>query len=415
MFSKISLPLFLGILILNPYTVIGPLAYYVAAPFLLFAIITSYQQIAKKFNLMVLILIPISLVGVASSFLHDIGQFEHLKVTLSLIAYLIIGCFISIYWKKKGVSFEDVVFYFFLVIILNSSIVLIQVLYPSFRSAIENIFAASGNIDWRDGFRYRGLASGGGASLSLLAPVSLVMALHLYSQKYINALVLLGGVGLAVVALFFVGRTGVLLLPIPIMLFFLQSRLGSFVKNALAVLVLIFAFILFKDDLQYFLSAAYGDAFYKYSLGYFMNGVEGLREEGTIDIILEFLSVVPSEFPEIFFGYGFYGGGDFYPWTDSGYARMFLSVGYIFGLMYYAIVGVILYRPFKYRPYVFAALIAILLIAETKESLLFSGYAARLLFILAGFALMEAGTTNRLGGMLLNSNRRLADSVWEHR
>jgi hypothetical protein len=68
--------------------------------------------------------------------------------------------------------------------------------------------------------------------------------------------------------------------------------------------------------------------FFNYSLGFLFEGSEGLKNEGAVGIILGFLKVFPTTFPEVLIGCGFYGGSEFSPWTDPAYSRMFLSVGY---------------------------------------------------------------------------------------
>lgn len=330
------------------------------------------------------------MVGVLSAFLHGIGQFDHLKAALSIYIYIYTGFALFVFFRSAGIALEDVVFYSFLAVTLNSLIILMQVMNPSFRTVLESFLIESGNIDWTEGFRYRGIASGGGASLSVLTSVAMAMGLHLYKSKYIGVVTLVCCSAICIVALFFIGRTGVLLLPVAFVLLLWSPNLKSIVRMVGVVAILLMSFVAFQDELKTFLTDQYGDGFYRYSLGYFLEGLDGLEKEGTASTIVDYLKVVPTTFPEILFGYGFYGGSYFHPWTDSGYSRMFLSVGYIFGVAFYIVIGLIACKPLRYRPYLFSAIIMILLVAEAKEPMLTSGYAARLLFVLIGFAIMEA-------------------------
>lgn len=389
MSSKSILFLLLVISIFNPYTPIGPLAYFFVIPTIVLAAFMNLKALATRASYLVFILIAISGVGVASSYLHGIDQIEHFKVALSLLIYISFGSSIYIIFGKKNITLDDLVLYSFLAVTLNSIVILAQVVYPSFRAILEGYLVGSGNIDWADGFRYRGLASGGGASLSILTPVAMVMGLYLFQSKIINSSVLVFCGFICIWALFFIGRTGVLLLPIAFLTLLFSLKLNSAFKIFSVILIFVLGFVLLQDELKLFLTEAYGDGFYNYSLGFFLEGSDGLKNEGTVGMIAEFLSVVPTTFPEILIGYGFYGGSDFFPWTDSGYARMLLSVGYIFGAMFYAVLGFIYFRPVKYKPYLFASFILILLIAEAKEPLLASGYAARLLYVLIGFSALE--------------------------
>ncbi len=132
-----------------------------------------------------------------------------------------------------------------------------------------------------------------------------------------------------------------------------------------------------------------GLGFFNYSLGFLLEGSEGIKEEGTVSVIFEFLTVVPTTFPEILIGYGFYGGSDFSPWTDAGYSRMFLSVGYVFGLIFYGCFFLLFRNVFLYKSFLFVTIGLLLLVAEAKEPLLFTGYASRTYFMLLVFGLID--------------------------
>jgi hypothetical protein len=98
---------------------------------------------------------------------------------------------------------------------------------------------------------------------------------------------------------------------------------------------------------------------------------------------------MPATFPEVLIGYGFYGGSDFYPWTDSGYSRMFLSIGYLFGFSFYFCFFFMFRSVIFRKKFIFITIGIILLVAEAKEPLLFAGYGSRVYIILLTFALLE--------------------------
>ena len=56
------------------------------------------------------------------------------------------------------------------------------------------------------------------------------------------------------------------------------------------------------------------------------------NEETTTALANQHLAAI-LEFPAAIFGYGFYGYGGFEPHSDSGFARMFMSVGMPLGLV----------------------------------------------------------------------------------
>lgn len=376
------------VFVLNPYTVIGPLSY-LLFPLLIYPLLDKCRLLSYGSFFFLLMLVFISLVGVFSSFLHNIGQFVHLKVAISIVFYFVFAYAIFLLFNRNGLGFNDLVFLILLAIVLNSAVVVMQVVYPGFRFLIEGFLAPSGNIDWTEGFRYRGFASGGGASLSVLIPVAIVLALHLYSEKTIGIFVLFFFVSILLISLFFIGRTGFLLLPIVFASFAFFNLQKYIFKVFLFFLIMIIFFLLFDETIKDFVIEQYGVGFYNYSFGFFLGGVDGIKDEGTVGIIIEFLQVVPYTFPEVLIGYGFYGGSHFEPWTDSGYSRMFLSVGYFFGVAFYLSFFLIFRSVILSRKFLFLTIGVVLLVAEFKEPLLFTGYASRVYVFLLGYALFE--------------------------
>ncbi|WP_084977032.1 hypothetical protein [Plesiomonas shigelloides] len=391
------------VFVLNPYTVIGPLSYFLF-PLLIYPLLDKCRLLSYGSFFLLLTLVFISLVGVFSSFLHNIGQFVHLKVAISIVFYFAFAYAIFLLFNRNGLSFNDLVFLILLAVVLNSAVVVMQVVYPGFRSLIEGFLAPSGNIDWTEGFRYRGFASGGGASLSVLIPVAIVLALHLYSEKIIGVFVLFLFVPILLVSLFFIGRTGFLLLPIVFASFVFFNLQKYIFKVFLFFLIMIVFFLFFGETIKNFVIEQYGVGFYNYSFGFFLGGVDGIKDEGTVGIIVEFLQVVPYTFPEVLIGYGFYGGSHFEPWTDSGYSRMFLSVGYFFGVAFYLSFFLIFRSVILSRKFLFLTIGIVLLVAEFKEPLLFTGYASRVYVFLLGYALFEYAFLKRMRNINTKNN-----------
>ena len=250
-------------------------------------------------------------------------------------------------------------------------------------------------MDWTEGFRYRGFASAGGAGLSVLVPVGMVLALHLYAEKFIGLLSLACLILILFMSLFFIGRTGFVLLPVVFLSFVFFNLRFYFFRVLFFVLILLFAILFFGDQLRSYMVGEYGEGFYNYSFGFLLRGAEGIKNEGTVEVVFEFLKVLPTTFPEVLIGYGFYGGGEFSPWTDSGYARTFLSVGYFFGVLFY----IFLFLSFKSalfcNKFLFLTIGVLLMVAEIKEPILFTGYAARVYIFLLAFFVLERNFTKR--------------------
>lgn len=372
------------LLVLNPYTIVGPLGYYVALPFLSWVVICGMKIFDKNIYFCFFICFGISVVGVFSSILHDIAQFEHLKVTISIAIYYSIGISLFTVFGRK-IDIDDFLLAALYVGVLNGVVILLQVQFPQFRAIVESVFVESGNIDWTEGFRYRGLASGGGASLSVFSACIVYICLYLYSIDKIKTLTTFVSMVVLVVSVFFIGRTGVLLMVVAFFLYTLAQGWRNVKIIVFSASTVIFIFLFGVDYIKAFLINQYGEDFYRYSLGFFLEGKQGFDDEGTVEVIASFLTTVPTNFPEILIGYGFYGGSDFTPWTDSGYARMFLSVGFLFGIIFYGCVFYIFKKSAYGNGSIFWPLIVLLAIAETKEGLMFAGYSSRLIFILMGF------------------------------
>lgn len=371
-------------IVLNPYTLIGPLGYYAALPFLGVTALFGMRNISKEIARIFLVLILISFFGLFSSVLHGITQVEHVKVAFSIFIYYLVGIGLFVSFGKK-VEFDEFLLGSLYVGVLNGFVILLQVQMPQFRTLVESVFVESGNIDWADGFRYRGLASGGGASLSVFSAFMVYICLYLYGVKKIGALMASVSLIVLIASVFFIGRTGVLLIFVAFLFHALVQGWRNIKIITFTVGAVVFVYFAGLDYIKEFLIQEYGEGFYRYSLGFLLEGRQGIKDEGTADIIAEFLTVVPKDFPEILIGYGFYGGSDFYPWTDSGYARMFLSVGFLFGFIFYVCAFYIFKKSTPGKEIFFWPLIALLAIAETKEGMMFAGYSSRLLFILMGF------------------------------
>lgn len=387
MVLKVLCLFFSFVLILNPYTKFLPLAY-LLFPLLVVTIYTRFYLISNEVFFASLVFLMISMVGVVSSFLHGIGQFIHLKVALSIIIYILLAHSLYVFFTYYGLTFNDFVYIILISIFINSSIILFQVYIPEVRDFTERFLVLSGNVDWTEGYRYRGLASGGGASLSVLIPVSMVLALYLYAEKYVGFFHLITILSVLLLSLFFIGRTGFFLLPIVFISFVFFNLKKHLLKVVFILIMMPLLIILFGNEIKNLVVGKYGSDFFNYSFGFILDGAKGLKEEGTFDVIVGFLKVMPTKLPEALIGYGFYGGSDFYPWTDSGYSRMFLSVGYLFGSLFYFTFFFVFRKVIYKKKYLFVTISLILIIAEAKEPLLFTGYSSRVYIILLVFFLL---------------------------
>ncbi|MDW1964771.1 hypothetical protein R7P37_14435 [Vibrio sp. 431] len=351
-------------------------------PFFLYGFFSARKYIVEQYAAKVSIMVFISIYAVYVSYVYEMLQFNHIRVTTNILIYLIFSVGVSVLVTKMKMSINDIFKYVFFVLVINSIVVLLQVTFPVFRTVIEFFLLPSGNVDWSDGFRYRGIASGGGAALSILIPVALSLGLYLLKEKEIRWYTLMAASLVLTVSLFFIGRTGIALIPIVLTIYLLFSGAKNLLRALIIISISLIMFVSLFEHIKDFVISVYGEAFFKYAFGFFLDGKQGIEDEGTVGVLIDFVSVVPYTFPEVLTGVGFYGSGDFYPWTDSGYARMFLSVGFFFGGLYYIAYFMLFRKTFKLIPFLSVSVALILAISEVKEGLMVSGYAARVFILI---------------------------------
>lgn len=396
-FSKLSTLLafiFITLYILNPYSTFGPLGLYISAPFFLLGISTSA---AKRFissnSLSILMLLLISIWGSFVSHYYEIPQLIHLYVTISMLVS-IVACYGFIYFAMLNrINLSTIQLLALNAITLNSIVIIFEFLFPPFRELVES-FLVQLNNDYLFSTRFRGIASAGGAALSLVPPIGMLLSFELLRKQRLSILMVSIYILVLFLSLLLIGRTGIVLSAIPIGLFIFTRYRKLYLSNLLSDLILsslVFIGCFFFLDL---IGGFFGDSFIYYTIGFlFQHG--GIANEGTTTALVnQHLAAIPTEYPAAIFGYGFYGYGGFEPHSDSGFARMFMSVGIPLGLLYYTIFFRIIFGYFKVGKSVFLIfLFTLLLLAEIKETLMFSQFASRafLLFTVSSFVFSNNG------------------------
>lgn len=390
MFFNVYFGVVFFLLIFNPYTIYGKPGMIVGFAYFLLAIYKGYYKLVdqKIFFLFYFILI-VSVWGVFMSIINNIPQVDFLYATLSFIFFWFSALGVVAQYFNKGGDINKIFFILLISLVFNFLIILIEAFYPSFKHAIESQLAPAGNIDWDNSFRLRGLAASGGSGLSIVAPVAVILSLYLFYTKVIGVKFLFFSLIIVSLGVFFVGRTGLVFIPLGVFLFILWSVL--FEKNIFnrAFVRLVFYFFGFSFLFSFifiyfydFLINNYGMGFIRYSYGFLLDGSEGIKEEGTVSVLIDFMQVLPLNFPDFFVGVGFYGGSDFQEWTDSGFARVVLSVGFILGPLYYLSVLYFYASGSKKYYALVMPILLILILSEIKGSFLFSSYSARTLVVI---------------------------------
>lgn len=387
----------LFVVILNPYTVYGKPGVVVSLFLVLYSIFKGGYKVSLINNIIIFsVMLFIALWGVFFSFTNGIGQLNHLWVVISFFFTVLSAQALYFLCRRFGIDLNSFLLLILYSLILNYIVVSLEVNYPAVRDVVEGFLAPAGNIDWTEGFRYRGVASSGGAKLSIVAPVAFAITLYLYEEKRVGVIFSLFSFSISLFATLVIGRTGLVLLPLVFvcyMFFYASSKLfrASWVLSFTILVFAAFVLLYFGYGFIFdYFSEVFGIGFINYSFGFLLEGAKGVEEEGTVGIIASFLTVVPKEFPEVFTGYGFYGGSDFSPWTDSGFSRMFLSVGFLWGFIFYLCIFFFYFQSYVYRKFLIFSIGLVLLVAEAKEPVLFSGNSARIFILIVVFIQMDA-------------------------
>lgn len=380
----------ISLLILHPYTIYGKPAFVICFIFLISFFNKPIYRPGLFFMKKGVLLILISFSGVISSFINNIPQFNHFVSSATLLVLLLV-----FYQLTRLLLINKIQESFFLKLILsillfNCIIILIELFYNPFRIFIESYLDPlnAGTINYAEGYKFRGLASSGGAGLSIILPIMSLISAYLLKIKELNLKLFLIISILILISGTLIGRTGLIqtvILNFYYIFHFRKSIFLSFISYKKQLFTFLFiilgAFYLVDSLLQYY-NDTFGLGFTNYAFKFFLDGRDGLDEEGTVPILLKYVSVLPTAFPHNIIGYGFYGGSPFSNWTDSGFARTFLSLGFPLGFLYYLIIFVIYTKSYSYNTFLFPPILIILFIAELKEPLLYSGIASRVYILL---------------------------------
>ena len=330
---------------------------------------------------------------------NDYSQF--ILILSSLTLYTIFSFAISSYFYQRDEEYKSVVDLIHLVVIIvfvNSLLILFEFQYPDFKIYLETLLVNDGttNINYIDHpFRLRGLASSGGASLSMLNAAIIWFCVVLAKRGHINisfAFVILLIINLSNI---FTGRTG-LIYGIIFSIYFL---LFVYVKNVFQKprifirdsLICIFILI-------YLPNIEINDEIISWAFEWTNVFKSGIFSTNSSDDLKQMI-FIPDNIFHFLFGIGFFEGtNDYYPRTDSGYLKTLLSLGFLISLIFYIILFVKIIKITKINNklrMLFYPVIILLLISEVKEPFIYQNYLSRTIFIFIGLATYIRYENNR--------------------
>ena len=325
-------------------------------------------------------------------------DFNLLKIQISVSVMVLLGFCVGFTLRNYQNLSElplEICKIFVSIVVFNAIVVLLEFYYPSVRSLLESLLVPDGRVDYADGLRFRGLASAGGASLSVAHGLSVPIAYYLFRKNIIGPLALLLSVSAVLASLIFIGRTGFVVALLGILLVSVLTR-ASAQKTQLWFKVWVFILFIASLSLVSYLGVFYDSLpahYQNYSINVFLGGSESLKSEGTISYVASFYAF-PDDLLALVFGVGNFSGG-----FDSGYSlpgdpgimKVLTAYG-ILGLLFY--LGLIVWcfsLPKGYLKDILVISCILLISTELKEPLLFKGYSSRFFWLLVGVMLYQKG------------------------
>ena len=322
-------------------------------------------------------------------FFNDNNSFYLSSIFISIIVSIIFGwliChFISSMYSLTEIELLDLIILFIVICIsLNSIIILFEYLFPSFRVILESIFTENTSIDYSSSaLRFRGFSASGGAGLSVLNAISILLIFYLSINNRIKFDIGFILILVNTTATVFIGRTGLIFSLIFTFIFFISPLFFNYKYTRFKylfylLLILLVIYILNNFQLD---SEIYNDSF---------EWVDGLKygelKTSSSDDLFENHFHLPDNIFDIILGIGLF-EGDSTLRSDSGYMKSILSIGLINSLiLYFCLIFNFLQLnkiSHNYKFLVYPILFFMLAI-EVKEPFIYQNFASRVLFLLSG-------------------------------
>ena len=394
------------LLILSPYIVkpfsfvAGQLALVALLATLYFPILLSSRyKISINWSLIFLVAFLVCYPSSVSFYLFHTVDMQILKLTISIVLLIAFGVGLGFWFENSQLLSSLPIFLtksYFYILWMHSILIILEFYNPFIRDVIESFLAVDQTVDYLDGVRYRGIASAGGANLAFAHGVAGVLGYYLYLKKLCSLPVFLLSGATILISLIFIGRTGIVVFFIGLLIVFLSTSSSrkslnfnaylGYLGGFLIVMILANTAYYFYDNLPRF--------YQSYSIDLFLGGTERFMDEGTLSTLYSFY-YFPDDYLALLFGTGNFSGGFLFAYdgpSDPGIMKIFTAYGMPFGLMLY---GLIFAWCFSNRSGNLGDLLKVLLllifIVEIKEPLLVKGYAARLFWILIGVSVFSRG------------------------
>jgi hypothetical protein len=279
-----------------------------------------------------------------------------------------------------------------LVILANSIIMLLEYCVPGLKDTIESCLAQSdtSNIDYAEHpFRLRGIASSGGAALSIVNALGVMLIIFLVMRNAMSGVFGLVASVVLSVSNIFAGRTGLIVslaCTIGLLVFLLwRSARSGYLGLLRAAGLLLFAGWLISSALNFDLDAEASRWAFEW-----VDGLASGKVSSSSTDELGGMLFLPTDVMDLLFGMGFFEGENAkYMRSDSGYVKTVLSIGLLPGGFMYTFIGWLFFKVVavsrEYR-WLVIAILGFMYVVEIKEPFLYQNFAGRLLLFFSGSA-----------------------------
>ena len=263
------------ILLLSPYIAFGQ-SYinigYIAACYILVVAHPHLPELSRTsgVRLMSAMVCGCFITIVLFSLVHrpDSIDFSLLQLCIRAFIYYILGVLIATSLHVWGLApkeiFYKVVGSAVVAVSINALVVLLEYIFPAINARVEAVLyhSDSMNINYQEhAYRLRGIASGGGANLSLFHALGSISILWLYIRGRLSATLALMLVAIVVASILVIGRTGLLMIipaTVVMIVLFVVLYQGLVSWRLAVVLILLIASFFTLPDAGGFVSSRCG-------------------------------------------------------------------------------------------------------------------------------------------------------------
>ncbi len=353
---------------------------------LTFFVLTGIRSLPKYRYLIPVILGSLLLVvlGILSVVYNDTYNYLFLVIIVKYLfavycGSVIVLMYIKIYGEPADRAMIKTIVFSGLLI---STTCILEFFFPSTKSFFYQLINTSGNIEYDVSYRVHGLATGGGASLSVGLAICSVLAFFLslnsvWLKKYAYLCIAL----IIYMSTLLVGRTGFFLLSFFLIIFLISNFSLStlFLLGCSVFLILIFGEEVESDKVNFI---------YSHGLELIKNYIEhGSVESKTTMTVRNMYFLLDPDHMAIGAGFWRYIEHS-YPPTDVGYMKVLLSFGLLGALIFYSLQAWLYssgYRFFSRKhgfKLGFIFIFGVLFIGEFKEAFLVQNYGFKILILL---------------------------------